>query len=169
MKSEEVVKAYIERCKAVNGDLNAMVDDNFDDALKEARLVDARVQREMLGNRLPDERSVHEYPFLGVPFTTKDSIGAKGKSFTGGLYIRKGFKAEVDSEAVRRMKEIGGAIFLGITNVPELVMWCDSFNRVYGQTNNPYDKSRIPGGSSGGEGSLIAAAGSVIGVTTVAT
>ncbi|CAG2181349.1 unnamed protein product, partial [Oppiella nova] len=57
-----------------------------------------------------------------------------------------------------------GAIFIAMTNIPELGMWWDSYNKLYGRTYNPYDKSRICGGSSGGEAALISAAGSVFGV-----
>lgn len=164
IKSEDLVNAYIDRCKEIHSELNAVVDDNFDEALKQARLVDERVKRELEGNRLPGEASIHDFPFLGVPFTTKNSIAVKGKVFSGGVYARKDIKAEDDAVVIERMKKYGGAIFLAVTNVPELVMSMDSFNRINGQTNNPYDKSRIPGGSSGGEGALIGAAGSVFGV-----
>lgn len=57
-----------------------------------------------------------------------------------------------------------GAIVLAVTNVPEAVMWCETSNTIYGRTNNPYDIRRTCGGSSGGEGALIAAAGSMIGL-----
>lgn len=165
MKSEDLVKAYVARCREVNSQLNAVVDDCYEEALAQARQVDQRVQRELSGEKPSGgERSIHDYPFLGVPFTTKNSIGVKDKTISGGVYARKDAKAEKDAEAIERMKKIGGAIFIAVTNVPELVMWFDSFNRVNGQTNNPYDKSRIPGGSSGGEGALIGAAGSVFGV-----
>ncbi|KAI2811730.1 Fatty-acid amide hydrolase 2 [Blomia tropicalis] len=164
LKSEDLVKAYVDRCRKINGDLNAIVDDNYEEALREAREVDERVQRELNGERQPNEPSIHEFPFLGVPFTTKNSIQVKDKTWSGGIYARKGVKGERDAFAIERMKKVGGAIFLGVTNIPELVMWMDSFNRVDGQTNNPYDQSRIPGGSSGGEGALIGAAGSVFGV-----
>jgi fatty acid amide hydrolase 2 len=53
---------------------------------------------------------------------------------------------------------------LAITNVPELALWWETSNTIYGRTNNPYDSRRTPGGSSGGEGAIIAAAGSVIGL-----
>lgn len=159
------MKAYVDRCRKINGDLNAIVDDNYEEALREAREVDERVQRELNGERQPNEPSIHEFPFLGVPFTTKNSIQVKDKTWSGGIYARKGVKGERDAFAIERMKKVGGAIFLGVTNIPELVMWMDSFNRVDGQTNNPYDQSRIPGGSSGGEGALIGAAGSVFGVS----
>jgi Asp-tRNA(Asn)/Glu-tRNA(Gln) amidotransferase A subunit family amidase len=62
-----------------------------------------------------------------------------------------------------RLKE-AGAILLAITNVPELALWWETSNTIYGTTNNPYDSRRTPGGSSGGEGAIIAAAGSVIGL-----
>uniref|UniRef100_A0A914LPN0 Amidase domain-containing protein n=1 Tax=Meloidogyne incognita TaxID=6306 RepID=A0A914LPN0_MELIC len=62
-----------------------------------------------------------------------------------------------------RVKD-AGAILLAITNVPELALWWESSNKLYGRSNNPYDVRRTPGGSSGGEGALIAAAGSVIGL-----
>lgn len=57
-----------------------------------------------------------------------------------------------------------GAILLAVTNVPEVCMWWESVNVVYGRTSNPYDSRRISGGSSGGEAALISAAGSVIGI-----
>lgn len=61
------------------------------------------------------------------------------------------------------MKE-AGAIPLAVTNVPEVCLWWESVNSIYGRSNNPYDNRRIPGGSSGGEAALISAAGSVIGI-----
>ncbi|CAG2178108.1 unnamed protein product [Oppiella nova] len=83
--------------------------------------------------------------------------------WTSGLYARKGITAPVDSEVITRLRD-AGAIFIGLTNVPELIMWWHSTNILYGRTNNPYDRSRIPGGSSGGECALIASGGSLIGI-----
>lgn len=57
-----------------------------------------------------------------------------------------------------------GAIALAVTNVPEVCLWWESVNAIYGRTKNPYDSRRIAGGSSGGESALISAAGSVIGI-----
>lgn len=121
------MQAYIDRCKQVNPDLNAIVDDNYENALKEAREVDERVQQELRGKRREDKDSINEFPFLGVPFTTKNSISVKGLTFSGAIYSRKGVKAERDAVSIDRMKRLGGAIFLGVTNVPELVMWYESF------------------------------------------
>ena len=163
LKSVDLVQAYIDRCKQINGDLNAIVDDNFAGALQEAKLVDERVQRELRGEKSADEPSIHEYPFLGVPYSAKNSIAVKGFSFTCGAYHRKGIIADKDCTTIMNMRK-SGAIFLVITNVPDTTLFSDSFNYLNGRTNNPYDKSRIPGGSSGGEAALIASAGSVFGV-----
>lgn len=167
LKSEDLVRAYVDRCRAINRELNAIVDENYDAALQEAKTVDERVARELRGEKLADELPIAEYPFLGVPFTTKNSIAVANLTYSGGITARRGVKAEKDATAIDRMKKLGGAIFLAVTNVPEAVMWIDGYNLVDGQTNNPYDKSRIPGGSSAGEGALIAGAGSVIGVNLI--
>lgn len=70
--------------------------------------------------------------------------------FTFGLISRKNIKATEDAEIVTALKNVG-AILVGVTNVPELNLWCETRNFVYGQTNNPYDFNRTTGGSSGGE------------------
>lgn len=140
------------------------MDENYEEALKEARQADEIVQRKLNGKPEPDDPAIDDLPFFGVPFTAKDSLPVKGKKYSAGTYCRRNMISNIDCNVIHRLKKNGGAIFLGLTNVPELVLWMDSFNRVYGQTNNPYDKSRIPGGSSGGEAALVSAAGSVIGV-----
>lgn len=71
-------------------------------------------------------------------------------SFTIGLVARCGVKGEEDADVVRLFKNAGG-ILIGVTNVPELNMWCETRNNVFGQTNNPYNVTRTVGGSSGGE------------------
>ena len=165
MKSEDLIRSYIDRCRAVNPHINAIIQDNFENAINEAKQVDLRVQQELEGNGPIDESmSIHSQPFLGIPFTTKDSLAVKDMYWTAGLYARKGITAPKDADVIDLMKK-SGAIFIAMTNVPELVMWWDTYNKVYGRTYNPYDKSRICGGSSGGEGALIASAGSVIGVS----
>ena len=98
-----------------------------------------------------------------MPFTCKDSIAIKGLAWTAGVKIRKGIKADKDAIVISNMRK-SGAIPLCLTNTPELVLWYDSDNKLYGRTNNPYDLSRIVGGSSGGEGCLISAAGSLVGI-----
>ncbi|CAG2062064.1 unnamed protein product [Timema podura] len=142
----EVVEGFVERIKLVNPLINAVVCDRFELALKEAMEAD-----ELIGSgKLTKEQLQQQKPFLGIPFTTKDSTAAKGLLHTLGLVSRRNTKATEDADAVVLMKE-AGAILLGTTNIPELNMWCETRNNVFGQTLNPYNTTRTVGGSSGGE------------------
>ncbi|XP_044760652.1 fatty-acid amide hydrolase 2 [Coccinella septempunctata] len=160
VKVEEVVKAFINRIKEVNPILNAVVDNRFKEAIEEAKKIDKQIE---IGEIT--DLDFREKPFLGVPFTSKESTAAEGLSFTFGIFARKGRKAKEDAEIVRLMKNAGG-ILLGVTNIPQLNMWQETMNPIYGLTRNPYNTTRNVGGSSGGEGSIIAAGGSPIGLGT---
>ncbi|XP_063026270.1 fatty-acid amide hydrolase 2 isoform X2 [Melospiza melodia melodia] len=154
----EVVEAYVERIKEVNPLINAVVKDRFEEALQEARQVD-----KLLAESPGDDCLEEKFPLLGVPITVKEAFSLYGMPNTSGLVNRRNVIATSDATVVARLKQ-AGAIPLGVTNCSELCMWYESSNRVYGRTNNPYDLQRIVGGSSGGEGSVLAAAGSVVGV-----
>ncbi|KAF4795339.1 Fatty-acid amide hydrolase 2 [Turdus rufiventris] len=154
----EVVEAYVERIKEVNPLINAVVKDRFEEALQEARQVD-----KLLSEGPGDDCLEEKFPLLGVPITVKEAFSLYGMPNTSGLVNRRNVTATSDATVVSRLKQ-AGAIPLGVTNCSELCMWYESSNRVYGRTNNPYDLQRIVGGSSGGEGSVLAAACSVIGV-----
>ena len=152
VSSEELVNAHLQRIEEVNPTLNAVVQTISDTARKQAREADAALARgEILG------------PLHGVPFTVKDNIESEGVICTGGTLGRASFVPDKDSEVVARMRGAGG-ILIGKTNVPELALAGESDNLVYGRTNNPYGLDRTPGGSSGGEGALIAAGGSPVGL-----
>ncbi|KAB7502590.1 Fatty-acid amide hydrolase 2-A, partial [Armadillidium nasatum] len=157
--SEEVVNAFIERIKEVNPILNALVQERFEDARKEARDIDTFISTS--GKTVKELEE--EKPLLGVPFTVKDFYGVKGLKHTCGMWGRRENVAEEDAECVRLMKE-AGAICLGVTNVPEFCMWWETHNTIYGRTNCPYDVNRIAGGSSGGEGSLQSACGTPLSI-----
>lgn len=157
--SYEVVQSFINRIKEVNPILNCVIDERFDDALREAKEVDKFIAS---GTKTKEEL-LKDTPFLGVPFTTKDCIGVKGLSCTIGLYSRKGVKADEDADPIALMRK-AGAIPIGITNVSELCIWWESNNAVYGRTNNVYNTNHIVGGSSGGEGCLQSCAGSAMGI-----
>ncbi|VDK68523.1 unnamed protein product [Litomosoides sigmodontis] len=160
--SLSLVEAYVRRIKEVNGTINAVVQTNFKKALTEAQQID-----EMLESLDTDSEKFKNLgvskPLLGVPFTLKDSIEADGLCCTIGISYRKKSVSSKDATVVQRMKN-AGAILLAVTNVPEVCMWWESANVVYGRTRNPYDSRRISGGSSGGEAALISSAGSVIGI-----
>ncbi|XP_045451334.1 fatty-acid amide hydrolase 2-like [Melitaea cinxia] len=148
LKSEELVLALIERIKQVNPILNAIVADRFEGALEEAREIDRRISDGITDDLL-------KKPFLGVPFTTKESQAIKGMPLTMGTWCRRNERATEDSEAVVRLRA-AGAIPLACSNLPELLVWQETRNPVYGMTNNPHHTGRTTGGSSGAEAALTA-------------
>ena len=94
-------------------------------------------------------------PLHGVPVSIKSSIEVEGLRCEAGTKLRAGFVAGQDAPLVSRLRK-AGAIILGTTNAPELLMAWETDNLLYGRTNNPWDLSRTPGGSSGGEAAAIA-------------
>jgi amidase len=154
VSSKEVVQAYLDRIAVVNPKLNAVVQLTADAARTEADEADAALARgEIKG------------PLHGVPMTIKDTLETKGVICTGGTKGRAAYVPGADATAVARLRAAGG-IMLGKTNVPELAGAIESDNLVYGRTNNPYDLSRTPGGSSGGEAAIISSGGSPLGLGT---
>lgn len=143
-----VVECFIKRIKQVNLILNAVVDTRFDKALTEADEYDKLIA---LANSEDKINLIFDCkPLFGIPFTSKESTGAKGMAWTFGMLSRTGIKCNEDAEVVKSLKA-AGAILLGVTNVPELNLWYETRNKIYGQTNNPYNTNYSAGGSSGGE------------------
>lgn len=161
IKSEDVVNAYIQRCRQVNPILNAIVEDRFEHALEEARRIDDEVAKGLK----TEEQMMKETPILGVPITIKESLAVKGMSNTGGRKLKKKHIAQHDSPVVEQIKKSGGVILL-VSNTPELCLCWETYNKCTGLTKNPYNPKRTVGGSSGGEAALISSAASLIGVTT---
>jgi amidase len=154
LSSVEVVDAYLQRIAVVNPKLNAVVQLTADAARKGAADADAALARgEIKG------------PLHGVPVTIKDTLETAGVICTGGTLGRAHYVPKADATAVARLRA-AGAIMLGKTNVPELAGALETDNLIYGRTNNPYDLTRTPGGSSGGEAAIIAACGSPLGLGT---
>ncbi|XP_076751639.1 fatty-acid amide hydrolase 2 [Xylocopa sonorina] len=160
VSSVEVVTAFIERAKEVNKIINAVVEDRYADALEEAKEVDKLLEKMENVDAIKKEK-----PFLGVPFTTKESNEAKGMLHTMGLVCRRDVRSQEDATVVGFVKNVG-AILIAKTNVPELNLWTESRNNLYGQTCNPYNSTRNVGGSSGGEAAIIAACGSAFSVAS---
>ncbi|XP_023300071.2 fatty-acid amide hydrolase 2-B [Lucilia cuprina] len=159
LTSVQVLESFIRRIRDVNPLLNCVVDERFEDAMKEAEEADNLIKSGKLSvNELEKEK-----PFLGVPISTKDCIAVKGLLHTSGLYERKNVRAEKDAETIALMRR-AGAIPFALTNVSEVCMWWESNNTVHGRSRNPYDTNRIVGGSSGGEGCIQAAAASPFGL-----
>ncbi len=154
MSSREVVAVHIEHARRVNPTLNAVVADRYEEALREADAADVALATQEAGQL---------GPLHGVPCTVKECFALAGMPQTSGLVARVGLRPDTDATVVQRLRA-AGAIPIGVTNVSELCMWMESSNRVYGRTNNPYDPTRIVGGSSGGEGAIIGAGASPFGV-----
>lgn len=148
VSSQEVVNAYLERIEAVNPRLNAVVQVAASAARSQARAADAALARGEISG-----------PLHGVPITIKDSLDTAGMISTGGTTGRRPFVPAQDATVVARLRA-AGAILLGKTNTPELTLSVETDNLIYGRTNNPYDPTLTPGGSSGGAASILAAGGS---------
>uniref|UniRef100_A0A6M2DUW9 Putative amidase n=1 Tax=Xenopsylla cheopis TaxID=163159 RepID=A0A6M2DUW9_XENCH len=161
LRSEEVVSAYIERCRDVQPMLNAVVDTRYDEALREAREADEIVAT----GKLSVQRMAEEMPLLGVPITVKESIRVQGLSNTSGLISRRDEVATEDADVVRQVRAAGGIVLL-VSNTPELCMSWETYNKVSGLTRNPYDLRRTAAGSSGGEGALLGAAASLLSLSS---
>lgn len=161
VRSVQLLTAYIKRIRQVQPIINAVVEERFEEALREAEEAD----RLVASGSVSVEQMAAEKPLLGLPLSVKNNIAVKGLLQDAGSPDWKGHRPGEDAPSVARLRA-AGAIPLVLTNVPELCMWGDAQNLLYGTTRNPHDTRRSPGGSSGGEGSLIAAAGSLIGVGT---
>lgn len=154
LRPGELVDAHIARIEQVNPLINALVADRFEAARAEAKQADARY-----ANEDPDQLP----PLLGVPCSLKEFISVAGMPLSAGCYARRELRASSDSTVTARLRE-AGAIILGVTNVPEGGLWMETYNVLYGRTNNPHNLAHTPGGSSGGEGALVASGGSVFGI-----
>src|SRR4051794_3307976 len=149
--AREVVEAHLRRIEAVNGAINAVVALDAERALVAAGHADTALAR-----------GAPAGPLHGVPFTVKDNIAAAGLPMAIGAPERAGVVPDGDATVVARM-QAAGAILLGKTNCPPWGGGIETANPVYGRTSNPYDLARTPGGSSGGEAAIVAAAGSACG------
>jgi Asp-tRNA(Asn)/Glu-tRNA(Gln) amidotransferase A subunit family amidase len=140
----EIAETHLKRIDSLNPKLNAIVT-LAPDFIEKARDAEAMVMR-----------GDHLGPLHGLPMTIKDAIDTAGLRTTSGSRLRTNHVPRSDAPSVARLKG-AGAIVIGKTNMSELAMVYTADNPVFGRTNNPYDISRTPGGSSGGEGAAIAA------------
>ena len=152
LSSIELLQSHLSRIKELNTKLNAFVQVDADGAGRQAQHADEAVRNgEELG------------PLHGVPISIKGSIEVAGLRCESGSKLRQGLIATRDAPLVSRLRR-AGAIILGVTNSPELLMAWETDNVLYGRTNSPWDLEHTPGGSSGGEAAAIAAGMSAGGV-----
>ena len=152
VSSVEMVDAFIERIETVNRGLNAVV-----------TLVEERASREAeeSDRRLSGKGEIR--PLEGIPVTIKDSIITEGVRSTWGMKMFEHHVARQDAPTVERLRA-AGAIVIAKTNTPEMTMDYDCDNPVFGPTNNPWNRERVPGGSSGGEAAALAVGMSPLGM-----
>jgi Asp-tRNA(Asn)/Glu-tRNA(Gln) amidotransferase A subunit family amidase len=148
----EVADAHIARIERLNPILNAFVEVNFENARRAAQQADEKVRGQEVAG-----------PLHGVPISIKSSVEVQGMRCEAGTKLCAGNVAKKDAPLVERLRN-AGAIILGMTNAPELLMAWETDNLLYGRTNNPWDLSRTAGGSSGGEAAAIASGCSAGGV-----
>jgi len=140
----ELTKYYLNNIKEKNGELNTYLR-VFPDAENQAKKID------------DDIKSGKEMGTLtGVPLAIKDNILIKGKVASASSKILEDYKATYDATVIKKLRE-AGAIFLGAVNMDEFAMGGSTENSAFGPTKNPYDLTRVPGGSSGGSSAAVAA------------
>jgi Asp-tRNA(Asn)/Glu-tRNA(Gln) amidotransferase A subunit family amidase len=148
----ELANAHLAKIERLNPKLNAFVHVDPERVRREARAAEDEVMKgEALG------------PLHGVPISIKSSLDVAGLRCESGSRLRAGHIPTQDAPLVARLRG-AGAILLGVTNTPELLMAWETDNLLYGRTNSPWDLERTPGGSSGGEAAAIASGMSAGGV-----
>lgn len=146
--SVELTTYFLERAKRLNPELNAYLTICEDHALEQARLADLRI-----ASLLPTTSSLP--PLLGIPYAAKDLFCTKGIRTTASSKILDQYLPPFDATTITKLNE-QGAVLIGKTNLDEFAHGSSTETSAYGPSTNPWDTSRIPGGSSGGSSSAVA-------------
>jgi aspartyl-tRNA(Asn)/glutamyl-tRNA(Gln) amidotransferase subunit A len=142
--SEELTRACLERVGRLDGRLNSFITVTEQQALAAARAADARLQAGTAG------------PLTGIPFAHKDIFCTRGVKTSCGSRMLDNFPAPYDATVTRKLLE-AGAVMIGKTNMDEFAMGSSNETSFYGPVKNPWDPTRVPGGSSGGSAAAVAA------------
>jgi len=154
----EVILTYSLRALAIGSLTAAVTEAMYTEALETARQVDQRIARRRSG-----QDSSKPLPLEGLPISVKDTFDQRGADTTCGFAVRCFQPSQEDGLLLQCMREAGAIPFVR-TNVPQALMVPESSNIIWGCARNPWSLDRTPGGSSGGEGALLAARGSLLGL-----
>ncbi len=146
VSAREATQACLDRVATVDGQIHAFISHDDADALAQADAVDKLIAQGNVANR----------PLLGVPIGIKDVLAVKDHPLNCGSKILGNFVSPYDATVIEKLKAAGAIIF-GRLNMDEFAMGSSTENSAFGITRNPWDTSRIPGGSSGGSAAAVAA------------
>ena len=138
----ELTQACIENIKKQNGELNVILE-VYDDVMEQAEKADEIIKAGLGG------------PLTGIPLVLKDNILIEGKIASAASKILANHRATYDAFVIKKLRE-AGVVFIGRANMDEFAMGASTENSAYGVTKNPYDTTRVPGGSSGGSAVAVA-------------
>lgn len=153
---EELTRAYIDRIEKLDKtehNINSIILVN-PNAIEEAKKIDERIKSEGITGALD-----------GIPVLLKDNVDTKDMQTTAGSLSLKGYVPDEDSFITKRILD-AGALILAKVNLHEFAIWGETISSMLGQTHNPYDLTRTPGGSSGGTGAAVASNFGMIGIGT---
>src|SRR6185436_2664787 len=145
VSSREVTEACLQQVERIDGQIHAFLSYDRADALAQADAADRMLREGSNG-----------HPLLGVPVAIKDVIAVKSQPLNCASKILKNFISPYDATVVEKLKAAGAIVF-GRLNMDEFAMGSSTENSAFGVTRNPWDTSRIPGGSSGGSAAAVAA------------
>ena len=145
ISSVELSTLFLDRIERLNPDINAFVTVDRDKTLAMARAADARIAAGTAGS------------LTGIPVAQKDIFCAEGWTTTCGSKMLANFVSPYDATVIRKMHSEAGMVSLGKTNMDEFAMGSSNETSFFGQVKNPWDRTRVPGGSSGGSAAAVAA------------